>query len=137
MEFWEKLGELSRSIKVCVADTGYDLGHSDLPDKPNTDGTSNTAYPSYSWNTDSHRYGTHCSGTVAALGGNNNGVIGVIPNNMGEKFQLLISNALSRFRSESTSGVMKAVENCINQGAKVVSLSLGGESSSTVLQKFY
>ena len=58
---------------------------------------------------------------------------------MGEKFQLLISNALSGSRSGSgiIDRVMKAVENCVNQGAKVVSLSLGGGSSSTVLQKFY
>jgi len=137
MEFWETLGEPSGSIKVCVADTGYGLGHSDLPNKPNVDGTSNTAYPGESWDTDGHGHGTHCSGTVAALGGNSNGVIGVIPNNMGEKFQLLISNALSGSGGGTSSGVMKAIENCVNQGAKVVSLSLGGGSPTADIQKFY
>ena len=137
MEFWKGLGEPSGSIKVCVADTGYGLGHNDLPGKPDVDGTSNTAYPGYSWDTDAHGHGTHCSGTVAAIGDNSNGVVGVIPNNMGGKFQLLISNALSGTGSGSTSGVMAAVTNCVNQGAKVISLSLGGGSSGSDIADFY
>merc|ERR1712119_74927 len=81
--------------------------------------------------------GTHCSGTVAALGGNNEGVVGVIPNNAGEKFQLIIVNALTNAGSGSTSGVMKAVDICIENGAQVVSLSLGGGSQSSIVENFY
>ena len=93
-DFWEGLGNPSGSIKVCVADTGYALGHPDLPSGDDVTGTSNTE-PGYNdrWDEDGHGHGTHCSGTVAALGDNNKGVVGVIPNNAGGKFQLVIANA--------------------------------------------
>jgi len=137
MDFWSKLGEPSGSIKVCVADTGYDLGHVDLPQGDNVAGTSNPEYPDDEWDDDPHGHGTHCSGTVAAIGGNDKGVVGVIPNNMGGKFQLIIANALRGSGSGSTSGVMKAVDTCVDNGAKVVSLSLGGSHNSSIAYDFY
>merc|ERR1719183_3257797 len=104
MNFWSKLGEPSGAIKVCVADTGYDLGHEDTPKGDDVTGTDNPEYSRESWNKDPHGHGTHCSGTVAALGGNNKGVVGVIPNNAGEKFQLVIANALMGSGSGSWAG---------------------------------
>ena len=136
MDFWKNLDPPSGSIKVCVADTGYDKTHPDVP-QDYVKGTSNTLYPDWTWDTDGHGHGTHCSGTVAAVGDNNEGVIGVIPNDMGGKFELVISNALSGSGSGSTSGVMKAIENCINDGAKVISLSLGGGAPSDSIKNTY
>merc|ERR1711983_170999 len=122
-------------IKVCVADTGYDLGHEDLPNGSDVTGSDSTS--NGSWDSDGHGHGTHCSGTVAGLGGNNEGVVGVIPNNMGGKFQLVIGKALSNSGSGSLSGVLAAVQSCVDDGANVVSLSLGGGGYSQTTDEFY
>merc|ERR1711862_659390 len=84
-----------------------------------------------SWDSDGHRHGTHCSGTVAGLSGNNEGVVGVIPDNAGRKFQLVIGKALSDSRSGSNSSVLGTVQSYVDDGAKVISLSLGGRGYST------
>merc|ERR1740129_651058 len=135
MDFWKGLGAPSGSIKVCVADTGYDLGHEDLPtggDVTGSDSSSNG-----SWDSDGHGHGTHCSGTVAGLSGNDEGVVGVIPDNAGGKFQLVIGKALSDSGSGSNSGVLGAVQSCVDDGAKVISLSLGGGGYSSTTDEFY
>jgi len=136
MAFWNEIADPTGEVmKVCVADTGYNLGHEDLPVGSDVDGTNSSG--NGSWNTDGHGHGTHCSGTVCALGGNDKGVPGVIPNNKGGKFQLLIGKALSDSGSGTSSGVLAAVSGCINQGAKVVSLSLGGGGFSQTTSDFY
>merc|ERR1712056_41165 len=129
------LGEPSGSIKVCVADTGDDLGPEDLP--TGNDVTGSDSSSNGSWDSDGHGHGTHCSGTVAGLGGNNQGVVGVIPDNAGGKFQLVIGKALSNSGSGSLSGVLDAVQKCVDDGAKVISLSLGGGGYSSTTNEFY
>merc|ERR1712157_645240 len=135
MNFWKELGAPSGSIKVCVADTGYDLGHEDLP--TGSDVTGSDSSSNGSWDSDGHGHGTHCSGTVAGLGENSKGVVGVIPDNMNGKFQLVIGKALSDSGSGSNSGVLGAVQSCVDNGAKVISLSLGGGGYSSTTDEFY
>merc|ERR1712241_1504145 len=135
MDFWKGLGAPSGSIKVCVADTGYDLGHEDLP--TGSDVTGSDSSSNGSWDSDGHGHGTHCSGTVAGLSGNSKGVVGVIPDNAGGKFQLVIGKALSDSGSGSNSGVLGAVQSCVDNGAKVISLSLGGGAYSSTTDNFY
>merc|ERR1711862_291162 len=65
------------------------------------------------------------------------GVVGVIPDNAGGKFQLIIGKALSNSGSGSFAGVLKAIDDCIDQGAKVISLSLGGGGYSNIHDEFY
>merc|ERR1712157_252499 len=137
VNFWHGLEEPTGTIKVCVADTGYDRGHVDLPDGNDVTGTSNEEYPSEVWYEDGHGHGSHCSGTVAAIGDNNEGVVGVLPNNASGKFQLVIGNALTGGGSGTGAGVLKAVETCVDNGAKVVSLSLGGGAPSQITEDFY
>merc|ERR1711983_45675 len=107
----------------------------DNPKGSNVTGSDSTS--NGSWDSDGHGHGTHCSGTVAGLGGNNEGVVGVIPNNMGGKFQLVIGKALSNSGSGSLSGVLAAVQSCVDDGANVVSLSLGGGGYSKTTDEFY
>ena len=64
------------SIKVCIIDSGYSLGHEDLSaavSGTNDSGTGN-------WTVDSCGHGTHVAGTIAALS-NTLGVVGVLPSN--------------------------------------------------------
>merc|ERR1740116_773070 len=135
MDFWKGLDPPEGEIKVCVADTGYDLGHEDLPTGDDVTGSDSSS--NGKWNSDGHGHGTHCSGTVAGLGDNSKGVVGVIPDNAGGKFQLVIGKALSDSGSGSNSGVLGAVQSCVDNGAKVISLSLGGGGYSTTSNDFY
>jgi len=124
LEFFENVGNPSQPFKVCVGDTGIDLAHEDLPKEPNVIGKN--GYDE-DWFVDLDGHGTHVAGTVAAIGNNNIGVTSVIPNNKGGKFQLVITKAMTNEGYGTVSGILAAVTECVNMGAKVVSLSLGCE----------
>jgi len=124
--------------KVCVVDTGYDLGHEDLPE---AEGFSPYLAndPSQLWSTDGHGHGTHCAGTVGAIGSNGVGVVGV-NSNPGDDF-FFIGKGLTNSGSGSFAGVMAAVEACYENGADIISMSLGGggfsESSNAQFKTHY
>jgi serine protease len=118
-------------IKVCVVDTGYGLGHPDLP-QANVTGTDTV---SGKWDEDGHGHGTHCAGTIGAIGGNDEGVVGVIKSPL--EFTFHIGKGLSNSGSGSTSGVLAAVQGCAEAGAKVISMSLGGGGFSQAAHDAY
>jgi len=122
----------SNSVMVCVVDTGYGKGHPDLP--TDVTGTTPEAY-SGSWDFDGHGHGTHCAGTIGAIGGNNIGVTSVNPDPT--KFSFHIGKGLTDGGSGSSAGVMEAVEGCIEAGAKVISMSLGGGAFSQTYANAY
>merc|ERR1711983_89770 len=125
------------SSKVCVVDTGYGNGHEDLPAlNQNTDGFNPQS--SGEWYIDGHSHGTHCAGTIGAVGNNSKGVVGVIPGSLNDKFSFFIGKGLTDSGSGSTSSVMAAVQACVDNGSNVISMSLGGGSpSDTVNQQYY
>merc|ERR1711923_611861 len=125
------------SSKVCVVDTGYGNGHEDLPTlDQNSDGFN--PYDSGEWYIDGNSHGTHCAGSIGAVGDNSKGVVGVIPGSMSDKFSFFIGKGLSDSGSGSTSGVMAAVQACVDNGSNVISMSLGGGGfSDTVNQQYY
>ncbi len=59
----------AQHVKICVVDTGYDLGHPDLPNVGVTGWDTNVASKGV-WDVDLHSHGTHCAGTIGAIGGN-------------------------------------------------------------------
>ncbi len=128
-------------IKICVVDTGYDSGHPDLPKEVEHNvkgwhagiGTSSTPYGK--WNVDGHGHGTHCAGTIGAIGDNGIGVTSVNPDP--SKFQFIITKGLSDGGSGTTANVVSAVEQCVIKGAKVVSMSLGGSGYNPEINAFY
>merc|ERR1712115_676306 len=125
------------SSKVCVVDTGYGNGHEDLP---TLDQSSDGYNPQSSgeWYIDGHSHGTHCAGTIGAVGNNSKGVVGVIPGSLNDKFSFFIGKGLSDSGSGSTTGVMAAVQACVDNGSNVISMSLGGGSpSNTVNEQYY
>merc|ERR1711971_117802 len=123
--------------KVCVVDTGYGNGHEDLPTlDQNSDG--HNPQSSGQWYIDGHSHGTHCAGSIGAVGDNSKGVVGVIPSSLGNKFSFFIGKGLSDSGSGSTSSVMEAVQACVDNGSNVISMSLGGGgASNTVDQQYY
>merc|ERR1719330_433568 len=74
IDFWEDKTP-DGSVKVCVADTGYDKSHNDLPS--GNDVIGKNSKNNGKWDVDIIGHGTHVAGTVAAIGGNNKGVWGV------------------------------------------------------------
>merc|ERR1711923_395609 len=123
--------------KVCVVDTGYGNGHEDLPTlDQNSDGYNPQS--SGEWYIDGHSHGTHCAGSIGAVGDNTKGVVGVIPGSISDKFSFFIGKGLTDSGSGSTSSVMAAVQACVDNGSNVISMSLGGGSpSDSVNQQYY
>jgi len=108
-------------IRVCVVDTGIDYTHPDLNDNYVTgyDFVNGDAFPF-----DDNGHGTHVSGTIAAEL-NGVGVVGVAP-----EAKLIVAKVLNSAGSGSYSNVIAGINWCASNGAKVISMSLGGSSGS-------
>ena len=106
-------------IKVCVIDSGYDLGHPDLPSGARLSGSSSVTGV---WSEDASGHGTHVAGTIMAME-NDIGVVGVVPNG---SFDVYIHRVFdSENDSAPSSAVVQGLDKCMAQGARVVNLSLG------------
>jgi serine protease len=121
---------LTANRKVCIIDTGYDLGHEDLPSNGVTGDDNNGAgSDTGDWFDPGHPHGTHVAGTIAGLGGNGKGVVGVNPSgNLGLHIVKVFNNSGSWAYG---SDLVVAVNQCVNAGSNVISMSLGGSASST------
>ena len=122
-------------IKICVVDTGYGIEHPDLPDQSNNVEGFKPNGIGGSWNVDGDSHGTHCAGTIGAIGGNGVGVVGVLDDP--DDFQFFIGKGLSDSGSGTTATVMDSVEACVLAGAKVISMSLGGGGYSQINNDLY
>lgn len=121
--------------KVCVIDTGFNLGHPDLGDQNNgVTGQANNSQVG-NWYNDGNGHGTHVAGTISALA-NNEGVIGVYPGVDLHVVKIFNDGGSWTFASD----LILAIEQCQNAGANVVNMSLGGGSASsaenTAMQNF-
>jgi len=123
---WNKIR--ASSVPVAVIDTGMNLKHKDLfanivpnlskdftPDNDPMDGVS---------------HGSHCTGTIAAVGNNSMGVAGVMWK--GQVFAAKIFSKSGSFAGDVQ--VAKAIDYAVGKGAKVLSNSWGGGAASPVLQ---
>lgn len=121
--------------KVCIIDSGYDITHPDLSSDPNTVTGYNGSFSAGAWDYDGHGHGTHVAGTIAAIGGNNRGVVGV--NRNGELklhiVKVFNNNGDYAWRSD----LIAAVEICVDSGANIVNMSLGGEGFSQIENDAY
>jgi len=119
--------------KVCIIDSGYDMGHPDLPNNTDSFGefTGKSYVNGYEWYTDEDSHGTHVAGTIVALEGNNEGVVGVIRNGM---TNLHIAKVFDSSGSTTTAIVIEAFENCVENGADVINMSLGGGPFNSIFQ---
>jgi len=114
-QVWEK-GFTGRGIKVAVVDTGIDYEHPDFSGRI-------LAYTSFVGGDgkDDHGHGTHVAGIIAGSGEASGGKYrGVAPEAL-----LLSAKVLKADGSGMMSDVMAGIEWAVEQGAKVINLSLG------------
>jgi len=117
-----------KQMVVAVIDTGIDYNHEDLsynvwrnpsPTKGDVAGFDfihNDGLPF-----DDQGHGTHCSGTIGAVGGNGKGLSGV-----NQKVSIMGVKFLSADGSGTTDGAINAIDYAVQHGAKVLSNSWGG-----------
>jgi thermitase len=114
-------------VRIGIVDTGIDQAHPDL--------SGQTVACAWSQGViqvgqcpDDNDHGTHVAGTIAAKANNSTGVAGVAFN-----ADLVVCKALS---GPLGTGTTADVANCVNwvssQGARVISMSLGGGASTTL-----
>lgn len=107
-----------------IIDSGIDLDHPDL----NVDVSRSVSYVGDSPE-DENGHGTHVAGTIAAIGGNGIGVVGVSPGTT-----VVAVRVLNRRGSGSWSGVIAGVDYVAENGeaGDVANMSLGGGFSQAV-----
>lgn len=143
----------SKDVVVAVIDTGIDYNHPDLKEnlwtneaelngQTGVDDDSNgiiddiyganfvTAAKPTGNPMDDQGHGSHCSGTIGAVGDDGKGIVGVAWNVrlMGVKF-------LSASGSGSLDGALKAIDYATKMGAKIMSNSWGGGGYSETLKQ--
>ena len=135
----------SSRVKVAVLDTGVDCTH---PDFMNAGGTSTdaaqggqilwassqviqptTISPYTCGFQDDNGHGTHTAGIVAAATNNSTGVA-----SLGFPLQLIIIKTCDKNGNATDYQVAEGIIAGVNQGAQVISMSLGGEGYSQTMQ---
>jgi len=77
---------------------------------------------------DDHGHGTHCSGTIGAVGGNGIGVVGVCPT-----VRIMPLKFLTNTGGGATSNAILAIDYARVNGAQIMSNSWGGSGASQLL----
>lgn len=118
---------------VCVIDSGYDLGHPDLP--TNIIGGQNpvnTNVGSGTYWSDENGHGTHVAGTIAAVD-NAVGVVGV--NSKGILLKIVKVFGASGWAYSSS--LIAAHDECEAGGAVITNMSLGGSFKSRTEERAF
>ncbi|NBI30607.1 S8 family peptidase [Chengkuizengella marina] len=126
IEAWDIANE-NTSIKIAIVDTGIDLQHPDLIDNL-VDGVNildGSALPQ-----DDHGHGTNVAGIVAASGNNVIGISGILWNT-----QIMPIKALDEQGEGNETDLGEGIQYAVENGAKIVVLSLGLHSASPYLQE--
>ena len=111
---------------VCIIDTGYNLGHPDLPDSNGgVSGVGNNSAVG-NWYNDGNGHGTHVAGTIAAYD-NTQGVVGVYPGVDMHIVKIFDDNGNWTYASN----IIDGIQQCKDAGSNVVNMSLGGGGSSS------
>jgi len=147
-EAWDIIRQVPDNIVIAVIDTGVDYTHPDLASNmwhnpgeiagngidDDGNGYVDDVYGYDFCNNDSdpmddNSHGTHCSGTIGAVGNNGIGVTGVC---WGVK--IMAVKFLSSNGSGYTSDAISAIQYAVANGAKILSNSWGGGGYSQALK---
>lgn len=117
-------------VIVAVIDTGVDYNHPDLRDNMwSRNGKFGYDYFNDDDNPmDEEGHGTHCAGTIAGVGNNGIGVVGVC-----WKAQIMAMRFLGPDGSGSTSDAVKCIDWAVANGAHIISNSWAGPDTSREL----
>ena len=109
-------------IKVGVIDSGVFTSHEDFF------GVNISGYSgNLTWYQDGLGHGTHVVGTIAAVGNNGKGVVGVSPGTV-QVYMVRVFDDSGTWAYSST--LLNAAQQCQAAGCKIISMSLGGGSKS-------
>lgn len=138
---WDEITDC-RSAVVAVLDTGINYTHQDLT--ANMWDGSGSGFPNHGWDFVSsgsgiddndpmptganEDHGTHVAGTIGAVGNNSSGVTGVC-----WQASIMSVRVLGATGSGSTADIIQGIEFAADNGAKVINMSLGGESAIDTL----
>jgi len=133
-----------QNIIVAIVDTGIDYTHEDLKDNmwKNPDEIAGNGVDDdkngfiddiYGWDfynndndpKDDHGHGSHCSGTIGAVGNNAKGIIGMAP-----KVKLMALKGLSGSGSGTSEQLGKGIKYAVDNGARVISNSWGPQGGN-------
>lgn len=115
-----------RGVVVAVLDTGV----SPLPDLPADRILAGRSFvPGAATAADDHGHGTHVAGTIAQATHNGIGVAGVAPQAI-----ILPMKVLGADGGGRTDWIAAAIDEAVDQGAKVINLSLGGGHSDVLVK---
>lgn len=119
-------------VRIGIVDTGIDLAHEDLAGavvaQTSCIGSNGDPSACHGSAQDDHGHGTHVAGIAAARKDNGLGVAGVAP-----EAQLVIAKALDAQGSGTTEDINGGIKWAVDNGARVVNLSLGGNFLITSL----
>lgn len=111
-------------VRIGIVDSGIDLQHEDLAGQvvAHTSCVGSAGDPSRCTGTaqDDQGHGTHVAGIAAASKDNGKGIAGVAPD-----ADLVVAKVLDAAGSGSTEDVLAGIKWVVDQGARVVNLSLG------------
>ena len=108
----------NKSVKIAIVDTGIDYTHEDL--------SGNYVSGGYDWVNndndpmDDQGHGTHCAGIATAVMDNEIGIAGIA------QVEVMAEKVLDEEGSGSNWDVAEGIKHAANNGADVISLSLGG-----------
>jgi thermitase len=121
---WDVTTGLS-TIKIAILDTGVDQNHEDLGSKI----VLNKNFTTSGTVDDLYGHGTHVAGIAAAATNNGLGVAG-----LGYNCAIMNGKVLDDRGSGYYSWIVSGITWAADNGAKVISMSLGGNSGSSTLQ---
>ncbi len=115
-DFWTEL-PLLPPVRVAVIDSGIDAGHPEFAGKI----VAAKSFVGGSALRDEHGHGTFVAGLIAAAVNNSEGIAGLAPS-----AELLIAKVVTADRNISVEAEAKAIHWAVENGARVINMSIGG-----------
>lgn len=115
-----------KKAKIAIIDTGVDKDHEDLMD--------NFVSTKPIHDQDPQGHGTHCAGIAAAVSNNGKGVASFAPN--GDYIEITSIKVFGKYGSTSQKKIIDGMIEAADNGAVVLSMSLGGPSSDKIQRAY-